>query len=322
MKKFLLSFLLIASVSFAFSQEFPCPIPGDYKINNGGGQCPDINGNAATGTVTLSFDGPIDPSNVPLLVGVALASDPGNILTGDTFREGTLDNKGNVTYCYYVGPANGNNLSGHNAQFVFYVAYQTPNGLVQCGSGAPLPVSFKSFTASRNSNAVSINWTTASETNNLGFEIQRLIGSGNWQTVSFVNTKALNGSSATGLSYSFTDQNPTRGISQYRIKQVDIDQRARFSDIRAVRGLGQMVKTIVYPNPSLSGSKVNVLFDDKDGTRDVSLIDMSGRVIRQWKGFTNNNLQIENLTSGIYNLRVILRETGEQGIEKIVVNKN
>ena len=83
-----------------------------------------------------------------------------------------------------------------------------------------------------------------------------------------------------------------------------------------------MAKTIVYPNPSLSGSKVNVIFDEKDGMRDVSLIDMSGRVIRQWKGFTNNNLQIENLTAGLYNLRVILRETGEQGIEKIVVNKN
>jgi hypothetical protein len=89
-----------------------------------------------------------------------------------------------------------------------------------------------------------------------------------------------------------------------------------------VRGLGQMGKMIVYPNPSFGGGKVSVIFDEKDGTRDISLVDMSGRVIRQWKGFTNNNLQIENLTPGLYNLRVVLRETGEQGIEKIVVNKN
>src|SRR5436190_3386804 len=320
MKKFLLSFLLIASVSFAFSQDLPCI--ADYKISNGGGQCPDVNGVPATGTVTLSFDGTIDESLIPLIVSVASADDPNTPLAGISFGEGTLNNNGTVTYCYYVGPANTNNLGGHHATFIFNIRYDINGTLVPCGSQSPLPVSFKAFSASRSNSAVFIKWTTASETNNLGFEIQRLIGAGNWQTVSFVTTKAGNGYSPTELAYSFTDQNATKGVTQYRIKQVDIDQRARFSEIRAVRGLGQMAKTIVYPNPSVSGSKVNVIFDEKDGMRDVSLIDMSGRVIRQWKGFTNNNLQIENLTAGLYNLRVILRETGEQGIEKIVVNKN
>jgi len=42
------------------------------------------------------------------------------------------------------------------------------------------------------------------------FEIQRLIGAGGWQTVSFVNTQALNGMSSADLNYSFTDQNPTK----------------------------------------------------------------------------------------------------------------
>jgi hypothetical protein len=323
MKKFLLSFLLAAAVSFAFAQLPNLPCVADYKINNGGGHCADLNGTPATGTVTLTFDGAVDPANLPIVVSVALSTDPGNPITGDAFqRTGVLNNNGTVTYCYYVGPANGNNLNGKNQQYIFTVAYDINGHLTPCGSQSPLPVSFALFTAARSNNVVSVKWTTASESNNLGFEVQRLIGTGNWQTVSFVATKALNGNSPTGQDYSFTDQNPTRGVSQYRIKQVDIDQRARFSDIRAVRGLGQMAKTIVFPNPSLSGGKVNVIFDEKDGARDVSLIDMSGRVIRQWKGFTNNNLQIENLTSGFYNLRIVLRETGEQDVEKIVVNKN
>ncbi|TMI95866.1 MAG: T9SS type A sorting domain-containing protein [Bacteroidetes bacterium] len=320
MKKFLLSFLLISSVSLVFAQDLPCVT--DYKINNGGGQCPDLNGLSATGTITLSFDGTIDANNIPLIVSVAAASDPGTPLTDIIFGAGELHNNGTVTYCYYVGPNNINNLSGHNAQFIFRIAYQTPNGLVPCGSQSPLPVSFRLFTASRSNNAVAIKWTTASETNNLGFEIQRLIGSGSWQTVSFVTTQAVNGYSASEIAYSFSDQNPTKGVTQYRIKQVDIDQRARFSEIRAVRGLGQMAKTIVYPNPSISGNKVSIVFDEITGTRDASLIDLNGRVIKQWKNITNNNLQIENLVPGLYNLRVILRETGEQTIEKIVVNKN
>ena len=319
MKKFLLSLLLIASVSLVFAQDLPCV--ADYKINNGGGRCPDLNGVGATGSITLTFDGTISANNIPVIVSVTDLSN-NQVVVGVTFGPGTLNNNGTVTYCYYLGPNNNNNLAGHNAQLRFTIAYQGPNGLVPCGPQSPLPVSFKLFTASRSSSAVAIKWTTASETNNLGFEIQRLIGIGRWETVSFVNTQTLNGNSGSDLTYSFTDQNATKGISQYRIKQVDMDQRARFSEIRAVRGLGQMAKTIIYPNPGIGGAKINVVFEDIQGTRDVSLIDMNGRVVKQWKNVTNNNLQVENLIPGLYNLRVILRETGEQTIDKIVVNKN
>jgi hypothetical protein len=324
MKKFLLSLLLISSVSLVFAQSFPCVT--DYKINNGGGNCPDtvIDGQtvSATGTVTLTFESAVDPGNLPVILSVT-SLDSNKIVDGVSFGSGTLNNNGTVTYCYYIGPANTNNLLGHNATFRFNIGYYVAGQLrAGCGEQIPLPVAFKSFSASRSSSTVSIKWTTASETNNLGFEIQRLIGAGTWQSISFVNSQALNGSNASDLTYTFTDQNPTKGVSQYRIKQVDMDMRARFSEIRAVRGLGQMAKTIVYPNPSIGGNKVNVIFEDIQGTRDVSLIDMNGRVVRQWKNVTNNNLQVENLIPGLYNLRVILRETGEQTIDKIVVNKN
>jgi hypothetical protein len=195
-------------------------------------------------------------------------------------------------------------------------------GLIICGAPFPLPVNFKSFGATRNKNIVALKWTTASESNNVGFEIQRLTGGSSWQTVSFVYTQATGGNSSSDLNYSYNDLNSTKGVTQYRIRQVDIDQKSRYSEIRAVRGDGQSGKTIVFPNPVLSGGKINVVFEDANGTRDVSLIDLNGRQVRQWKGVTNNNLQIENLTPGFYNLKIIVRETGEQTIEKIVVNKN
>jgi hypothetical protein len=327
MKKTFLSIFLIASVTLVFGQNFPC-ISDDKVaiINNGGGSCPDtiIDGQleTATGSVTLTFDAPVDPNNLAVLISVT-SLDSNKVVDGVSFGPGTLNNNGTVTYCYYVGPNNNNNLMGRHGQFRFNIAYYV-NGILRagCGEEIPLPVSFKSFTATRANGVVNLKWTSASESNNVGYEVQRLMSAGTWQTISFVGTHATGGNSASELTYTFSDQNVTKGVSQYRIKQVDIDQRARFSEIRLVRGLGQIAKTIVYPNPSVSGSKVNILFDEKDGTRDVSLIDMSGRVIKQWKGFTNNNLQIENLTPGLYNLRVVLRETGEQGIEKIVVNKN
>ena len=316
MKKNLLLFLLmIASINLVFSQT-PCVT--DYSINNGGGNCPDVNGTSATGTVSLSFDGPVDPNLVPTIVGVTDVTDPLNPIpvTGITFGPGTLLNNGKVKYCYYVGPNNNNNLLGANSKFIFFITY---NG-TPCGEQGTLPVSFRSFTALRNNSTVAIKWTTATEINNLGFEIQRLVGGGKWQTISFVNTQAVNGNSSSDLTYSYTDLNATKVISQYRIRQVDIDGKSKLSEIRSVRGEGQKAKAIVYPNPSSVG-KVNIIFEDVNGVRDVSVTDISGRVVKQIKGITNNNIQIDNLSAGFYSVRILNVETGEQVVEKFVVNK-
>jgi hypothetical protein len=187
---------------------------------------------------------------------------------------------------------------------------------------APLPVTFKSFIATRtNRSNVLLKWETATEINNSGFAIQRNTGNNNWQLVTFIPTQAIGGNSSSILTYTFNDVNTERGMSQYRIRQVDLDGKAKYSDIRAVRGDGQKGKTIVYPNPSFTGS-VNVVFENTEGTRDVTLMDLNGRMIKQWKALSGNTIQIDNLGQGIYSLRIVIRETGEQSVEKIVVNKN
>ena len=121
------------------------------------------------------------------------------------------------------------------------------------------------------------------------------------------------------ITYTFTDNsNSHKGITQYRIKQVDLDNKAKLSEIRAVRGYGQNGNTIVYPNPSSDG-RITVVFEDMDGTRDISLSDMFGRVVAQWQGVSENNLQISNLREGMYSLRIMIRESGAVSTEKIVV---
>jgi len=192
--------------------------------------------------------------------------------------------------------------------------------LIPSAPCAPLPVTLRSFTAVRVSRSnVSLRWETVTETNNSGFAVLRNLGSGAWEVVTFVRSKSADGNSTTPQSYSFTDLNSEKGITQYRIRQVDIDGRAKYSEIRAVRGYEQKGKLIVYPNPSRDG-RVNVVFDDAEGTRDVSLMDMSGRMIKQWKAVAGNMLEIQNLGQGMYNLRVVNRETGQQTVEKIIVD--
>jgi Secretion system C-terminal sorting domain len=316
MKKNLLLFLLMVSSVIGFSQT-PCVL--DYQINNGGGSCPDLNGNSATGTITLTFDGPVDPLNVAKIVTVFDITDPLNQfeVTDITYGPGLLLGNGDAKYCYYVGPANNNNLAGHNSKFRFLIVYA---GGALCAEQGTLPVAFGAFSANRSNSVVALKWTTATESNNLGFEIQRLIGSGSWQTLSFIASQATGGNSASDLTYTYTDLNQTKGISQYRIKQIDIDRRSKFSEIRAVRGEGQKSKSIIYPNPSNDG-KVTIVFEDVNGIRDISVSDMSGRVIKQMKGIITNNIVVSNLMAGIYTARIINNETGEQEVQKFVVNK-
>jgi len=181
-----------------------------------------------------------------------------------------------------------------------------------------LPVNLKSFTAVRNNSYVNLKWETAQEEDNKGFDVQRKLSNGAWQNIGYVETKAVNGTSGSPLSYDFADPNNAKGITQYRLRQLDINGKQSYSLIRSVRGDGQKGKTIVYPNPSNDG-KVNVVFEDKDVSRNVSLTDVNGRVIKQWKNVLSNTLQIENLLTGFYTLRIINSETGEQIVEKIVV---
>jgi hypothetical protein len=184
-----------------------------------------------------------------------------------------------------------------------------------------LPVNFSSFTTTRTSRTnVLLKWETVTESNNTGFSIQRNMGNNKWETVSFVNTLATGGNSNSLLNYTYNDLNSITGITQYRIQQEDIDGKTRLSEIRAVRGFAQNEKNIVYPNPSTDG-RVNIVFENKEEIRDIVLTDMNGQVVKQWKGFTNNLLKIENLVTGMYTIRIITRQTGNQTVEKIMVSQ-
>ena len=205
----------------------------------------------------------------------------------------------------------------------FFVIFQTPQGCYDQVLYAPqcaiLPVEYKSFTATRNRSVVLLKWETSSEEDSDGFAIERN-NNGVWSEIAFVPSQAVDGNSSDLLTYTYNDPNNVKGITQYRIRQVDFNGRFKYSEIRAVRGEGQASKTVVFPNPTSDG-RVSVVFEDGNTLRDVTLIDISGRSIRQWKGVRNNNIQIDNLSAGIYSIRIVERETGAQSVEKIVVNK-
>lgn len=89
--------------------------------------------------------------------------------------------------------------------------------------------------------------------------------------------------------------------------------------IRPVQGLGELLKVTVYPNPSIDGA-VNVVFDNTE-RRTIVLSDISGRAVKNWNGFSENNLRITNLQPGTYMLRVVSEVGGDVQHQKIIINR-
>lgn len=182
---------------------------------------------------------------------------------------------------------------------------------------ATLPVNFKMFNVTQRSGKAFLNWETELENNNQGFEVQKRIANGQYVKIGFVESKAPNGNGS-AYSYSFNDEQLLqRGVTYYRLKQVDLDGRSSYSEVKAVRtGNGQLVIS-VYPNPSRG--MVNVAIPESNSLMDVSLDDYTGKSIQRWSGIRVQNMQINNLKAGVYMLRFNFRESGETITQRIVV---
>ncbi len=93
-----------------------------------------------------------------------------------------------------------------------------------------IPVELSSFTAETNDNSVLLSWSTATETNNQGFEIERKLKNQEWITIGFVNG---NGTTTEIQNYSYVDdysQMPYEGTALYRLKQIDYNGDYDYSE--------------------------------------------------------------------------------------------
>ena len=121
-----------------------------------------------------------------------------------------------------------------------------------------VPVELSSFTAIAKDDNISLNWVTSTETNNMGFEVEKRATNSNsgWQKLGFING---NGTTTEKSSYSFIDENPVEGKSYYRLKQFDFDGSYKIYD--AVEVNFETVKEYSleqnYPNPFNPTTEIN-----------------------------------------------------------------
>ena len=113
-----------------------------------------------------------------------------------------------------------------------------------------LPVELTSFTANTSMGKVTLNWRTATEINNSGFEIQRKTDDNNWVVIAFKNG---NGTSTNAINYTFTD-NISGLIANklsYRLRQVDFNGQSQYSPVVLVDNIVPLSYSVSqnFPNP-------------------------------------------------------------------------
>jgi hypothetical protein len=170
-----------------------------------------------------------------------------------------------------------------------------------------VPVELTSFTAIVFKNIVSLAWTTVTEINNIGFEIQKKSGT-SWSVLGFVEG---HGNSTTTHSYQFTDDKPQiGGINSYRLKQIDYNGLFNYSDILLVSVPFERYSLEQnYPNPFNPKTKIRFKLP-VDGNVTIKLFDTFGQEVTTiLNAFKNANVyEIEfnatNLASGVYIYRM------------------
>lgn len=166
-----------------------------------------------------------------------------------------------------------------------------------------LPVNLKAFKAmAETSNKVKVFWTTEYEKDNAYFDIERSTDGLNFTSVAKVPGVNYNGHLT---DYTFYDPHPLKGISYYRLKQVDVDGNFNYSPIQRVRISAIDHSFDLFPNP-VAGREFRIdILKNVPGNIDVAVYDQAGSLRLQGKYAGNSIITVvHNLPAGMYMVQI------------------
>jgi len=194
------------------------------------------------------------------------------------------------------------------------VALTSTSEFAVVGTAGPLPVELAGFTASLDGAGAVIAWTTLSETNNAGFEVERRLGGAAFQPIGFVDGA---GTVTTPRDYRFTDRALPFEAQEvtYRLRQVDVDGTMALSDeVRLRRGAPPaLVIHGTYPNPARTSATVRYELPSAGPVR-IALYNVLGQRVQtvvdaeQPAGRVEQMFDTGGLASGVYFLRLETRD--------------
>jgi hypothetical protein len=187
-------------------------------------------------------------------------------------------------------------------------------------SASPLPVEFISFSGVALQEKNQLSWSTATETNSQYFYIER-----SDDGVNFTSIGRKDGAGTTSQihHYAFDDFSPMEGTNYYRLRQVDYNGAAMYSEVIALEfHRGNMTVTNVKPNPT--NGEVNFDFNSPvESTIHIQITDVTGRMVKDQyvtvkPGTTLVNTAIEESGSGVYTMIITEDKYGFRSVTRVV----
>jgi len=251
---------------------------------------------------------------------------------------GNTNNSYNNWSDYSASPANSVNAATPKS-------YSTSNSTMNCGGAGQhacaspalygpatlatggtrpsntLPVILSGFSARSNGDGTAgLTWETEMEQNSSRFEIERSAEGISWIGIGTVYAK---GNSSLVSSYSYTDMSLLSGTNYYRLKMVDLDGSAVYSEVKVVQG--SVVSHIsFFPNPAKEYVNVT-LGGASTGIVTVRLVSQAGAVLQE-KSVTGAagtvvTMPLHQVASGLYVLYVSSKD-GMHESSKLLINRN
>lgn len=179
-----------------------------------------------------------------------------------------------------------------------------------------VPVELISFTADKLKNGVRLNWSTATETNNSGFTIEKSRDSENFESLQFIPGK---GTTTEVSNYSYLDETVETGVYYYRLKQTDFDGTYIYLNVVSVDiGLPQhFALNQNHPNPFNPSTSISFLLPVEADVR-IDLFDALGQKVNEILNTKLNGgshtitFDASGLSSGIY--YYTMTASGTQGM--------
>lgn len=248
-----------------------------------------------------------------------------------------------------VQPIDGNNITPGNilqtsaapgtAKIKGIVNDLTSFGSLSVDPNSPLPVELIYFSADLIGSEVHLNWSTATEVNNYGFEVQRYAGDNNWEVLGFVQG---HGSSNSYKNYEFIDDlsflsDYSRPDSlEYRLKQIDIDGKFEYYrstaivQLRNITAVDDEIFPVKYelsqnyPNPFNPSTTISFNVSDYSHVT-LKVYDILGNLVEtlvddeRAPGNFETQFTAANMPSGTYLL--IMQAGNYKGLRKMMLVK-
>jgi hypothetical protein len=187
----------------------------------------------------------------------------------------TLYDKMTAPTWSYNSLGNGNHVAEYSVN-----TFSGGGGGFGGGSQGPLPVEMIYVKAEVAESAINVNWATALEINNDGFNVERSTDGANWTTLGFVNG---NDNTTTVSTYSYTDATAQVNVMYYyRLKQLDNDGAFEYSDVVTATITNDNTASIsfggMYPSPAVNSTNV-VVSCNYSAPVSVSVYNLQGAVV-------------------------------------------